>query len=643
MRKFFIFVLILSLFCSFCVFSSLASSDTSIRYTFSSWSSNSFSLTRTVLNIPITQSYFISSDYITPPAGTYSVFLSDGPYTSYGIWYREGDDTTGSLVVTNSNAITCSGNTHIGVGSLGYQVAALFGTSSSSSNSDSITLMLVPVSSSGGSSSGGSFPSSSQTQYTAGSPQSLISTLSRQSFNYGIDRSGDFVVPVLAETDYFQYPNVASGILGPMTVGSTSSAPLLGSQEPCYIRQYFDVRLSEGYYSFQWSLPSPPSISYNGDVIAYAAGFPGVQAGTVSGSFYSGGVGAVVPPSGISQVDGYYYVSHTGIYTFYCDFNYTSSWPAYVLSGDLTAVAPNPPQLIATPFTKSIVETPGSEILLPSAPSDTSDTSSKANTDAILSYLGSLYVQYMKDSVSDFTSYLPQYGLNGYIYASPLGTLPNQSVGSILSLMNSQNMEWWSTELSFLDAISQAIPQLSQIRTQLDGSLSPVVSLLQSVQSGLYNGNISYLDGIYDHLSDFMVNWARIALEERDYWEAQEAANAQAHSDIWTLISAVRNLQLGDGAVRPWEQFEDDYITNEKSSIESTKDVIDNSNALGTLTDISGGVSSGDYGDSSLEKAEDAVTSGDMYSLWSQTTNDAFNGDVDDWYSDDAIGGRQSW
>lgn len=642
MRKFFVFVLILSILSSFVVFSASA------VYRSSSIPTTTISL---IFHKSISSSivgYFDLPEYmsiVSLAPGYYGHYMRSNGLnfvTDTYLYFYTSSNSRGyiSSVIVNDTSITDfyfskSGSASWSPGDALSVVPCLVASSSSSGGS--------------GSSSGGSYPSSSQTQYSAGSPQTLTSSLSRQSFNYGLnqDVSGQGTLMSIASvSDYFQYPSVASNIFGPMSYGHQSGySPALGSSEPCYIRQYFDVRLSEGYYTFDWSLPSPPSISYTGDVIAYAASYPGIQGGSVSGSFYSGRTGSVVPPSGITQVDGYYYVPNTGIYTFYCDFNYSSSWPPYVLSGDLTAVAPNPPQLIVTPYTKSTVDKPGSEIPLPSAPTDTSDTSSKANTDAILSYLGSLYVQYLKDSTNQFTSYFPVVGPNNQFYPSPLFTLQNQSPASILNLMNSQNASWWSYELSFLNAISSAIPQLSDIRVQLDGSISPVVSLLQSIQSSVFDSDLNqpYFSGIFDHFNDFMLNWASVALDEREFWDAQEKANAQAHSDIWTLISAVRNLQQGDGSVRPWEQFEDDYISNEKSSIESTKDAIDNSNALGSLTDISGGIGSGNYGDSSLGAAEDGVTSGDMYSLWSQTTNDAFNGDVDDWYSEEAIRGRLSW
>ena len=471
----------------------------------------------------------------------------------------------------------------------------LFTLSLNDSNlSFSIPVTITPLSSSGGSPDYPSTPSTTETVYSPGSPLTISSTLSRQSFNWGVQSTSAGLPVDLSSTDYFSYPNVADTIPGPNSTGYfLHDGTALGVSEQCYIRQYFEVPLSPGYYKFTWQLPSNPVISYSGKVVSFAMSYPGVVDGYTSGAFSSGSPGDPVPPSGVSfNSDGYYYVSSQGRYTFYVDFPYLSTWESYVYSGSLYAEAPAAPVLIATPYTRETQTTEGEPIVPPQAPTDTtSDDSPKDNTNAVLSYLGLLYsnlksdLQYSQNILVPFAGF-PTSAFSG----KPISIAQIVSVGFNVSTL------WFSRLDQRLSLIADSLPSLSDIRSQMDGSLAPLTANSSAILTGISALTTSVEDKL---------------------------------DDIYNKI--------GGGSVTVPESELDKFVQLYMQKYGDDINIIENdlseTNATDTINDVINGWSGNGNFDSDLGIAAGNVESDDQsWGLWSETTNDAFNGDTDSWY-----------
>ena len=204
MRKFLIFIFIFALLCSLCVFSSSAvsSSDTLSVTVSNSYSGNPNIL---VFTLPSSVSSFVSSHsaYALLISGSLSTSLSFLYFDDYQCVIQSG----GSLQFQSYSPYALGGIIYSSFSTISLLSGSSFFNEPAPASTVTLSLTFSPLFSSD-SSSGVSFPSSSSTVYKAGIPQAITSSLSRQSFNFGIDRSGDFVTPVLAESDYFQYPNV---------------------------------------------------------------------------------------------------------------------------------------------------------------------------------------------------------------------------------------------------------------------------------------------------------------------------------------------------------------------------------------------------------------------------------------------------
>ena len=110
----------------------------------------------------------------------------------------------------------------------------------------------------------------------------------------------------------------------------------------------------------------------------------------------------------------------------------------------------------------------------------------------------------------------------------------------------------------------------------------------------------------------------------------QTASQQSMVSTLDKILAILQSSGGGSSSSRPWEDFEDSYIEANQQTLSDVENNLTSSNAKDILSDIS----SGDFSSAGLGDVSSSVSGGSAYGLWSDTTNNAFNGDVDDWYSD---------
>lgn len=593
-KRFILFAFVFSILVSACLFSVSASSSSS-SYSLSFGRGANSSVTNHV-NMDHSSKIF----YKYSLSHTYSLSLSFySEYVQHSVTYRSligslppGDTYFyGPPVYFGDNLFYLSGGGGVGP--------------------DTINLSATPVSVSDLPSDVVSqFPDYSRVTYTSGQSYNATVQLSRQSW-MSLSPTPTFFSSYPIS---LHYPWTSSGF--------SDFAP----EGTFIVTQYYDVSLPSGYFSLSFGSESSPSLDVSyygvtpGDLLQFS---PRQYDVTYSGSYSNWTI-----PSDLDShftTDGYFYLPSPTHYVFSRDITFDLSNNLLVSTADLSMSAPALPTITITPFTRNVETLVGSDIPSINTGSSPSDGSTEISYPALLEALSNFYIQYQLNTHSSGYAGLSVYDSSRDFYDLESTYLPNVNTLELLALQTYNNSRNEIGILNLLNRISRSVLPISNISNVFQQSLSSQNEILYS--------QLSYLQG---WLSDFKTNWGLAYLTDKDFYQSQESSNAQLHSDIWTLISTVRNLQSGDSATRPWEDFEDNYISQNSDVISGVGSAVDSSDALDVLQDLSSGVKSGDFDNSSLSSSAGVVSGSSespMYGLWSDDTVDAFNGDVDSWYS----------
>ncbi len=439
--------------------------------------------------------------------------------------------------------------------------------------------------------SDGKFPSQSVTSYVKSSTQTVLARPTTQYIYYSNgDKMSEFSYPTV--WDYKDYPSTI--------IAGAGAGKLLGST--VRIRQFYSLTLPDGYCSIDWSslnIPQPTWSGYDG----YLSPSPTVQA--QSGSFTL--LSRSQPMSrNVPLVNGYYHSSGS-VEDFYVDFVYSTGVPFTAASVVVSAVSPSVSTLNCDIYSQTTSSGFGGQEIPSIAPST-------APTDPGLASIAELLSRwYMQDAVnnvgtyslvapnSDNTSYTVSFHSGNTYQAISAGFL---NTNLLLSGITNQNV--------FMSGLSQQqVGQLQAISSQLS-SIGYLVNFIGS-QFTTRTGE-PFTQSVFEL-----------------YLQSQFQTAAQQSMDIrlGDILDILQSTGGGSSSSRPWEDFEDSYIESNQQTLSDVENSLTNSNAKDILSDIS----SGDFSSAGLGDVSSSVSGGSAYGLWSDTTNNAFNGDVDEWYS----------